>query len=154
MLFNFNCRYLRISLLALLLAVATLHPTIVLAGNDGTSQSRQWQSNPKTYSQVGMASWYGRENEGRRTASGQAFNPSALTAAHKTLPLGTIIKVTNLSTGKAVKVRVNDRGPYVQGRIVDLSAAAGEILKIRKHGVVPVRVEVFSADQKRASNRP
>jgi len=100
-----------------------------------------------SFSQIGLASWYGRENEGRRTASGQPFNPEQFTAAHKTLPLGTVVKVTNLETGKSVKVRINDRGPYVRRRIVDLSAAAGRTLNIHEDGVALVRVEVVEPSQ-------
>ena len=101
----------------------------------------------RSFAQVGLASWYGSRSHGRRTASGQPFDSTALTAAHRTLPFGTVIRVTNLKTGKVVKVRVNDRGPFARRRIVDLSAAAGKLLDIRKHGVVPVRLEVFASDQ-------
>jgi rare lipoprotein A len=141
---------LRAFFLATFLGLAATLPIGAQAGNDSSLQSRQSQTSHRTYAQVGLASWYGRESEGRPTASGQSFNPGELTAAHKTLPLGTVVRVTNLSTGKVVKVRVNDRGPYVGRRILDLSAAAGETLKIRKYGVVLVRVEVFPSDQKQA----
>jgi rare lipoprotein A (peptidoglycan hydrolase) len=114
-----------------------------VAGNDGNSLRVFGQS----FSQVGLASWYGRENEGRRTASGQPFNPNELTAAHTTLPLGTVVKVTNLETGKSVRVRINDRGPYVGRRILDLSAAAGRTLDIRRLGVARVRVDVVAPNQ-------
>ena len=136
--------------LAVLLTLASLSAMVAQAGNDGSFQSRQSGSD-RTFAQVGLASWYGRENEGRRTASGQYFNPRDLTAAHRSLPLGTVVRVTNLSTGKIVKVRVNDRGPYVGRRILDLSAAAGQTLDIRRDGVALVRVEVFPSDQKRSS---
>jgi rare lipoprotein A len=106
----------------------------------------------RSFAQVGLASWYGGRSHGRRTASGQPFDSTALTAAHRTLPFGTVVRVTNLKTGKVVKVRVNDRGPFTsRRRIVDLSAAAGKSLDIRKHGVVPVRLEVFPSDQDRAA---
>src|SRR5215469_9714264 len=144
-------RFLILWSLAVLLTLASLSPVVAQGGNYDFFQSRQWRSDHRTFAQVGLASWYGRENEGRRTASGQYFNPRELTAAHKTLPLGTVVRVTNLSTGKVVKVRVNDRGPYVGRRILDLSAAAGETLNIRKNGVALVRVEVFPSDQKRLS---
>ena len=137
--------------LALLLMLASLSPLVAQAGNNGPIQSRPWPSDHRTFAQVGLASWYGRENEGRPTASGEHFNPHQFTAAHRTLPLGTVVRVTNLSTGKVVKVRVNDRGPYVRHRILDLSAAAGRTLNIRRNGVALVRVEVFPSDQKRLS---
>ena len=101
----------------------------------------------RSFAQTGLASWYGGRSHGRRTASGQPFDSTAFTAAHRTLPFGTVVRVTNLKTGKVVKVRVNDRGPFARRRIVDLSAAAGRLLDIRKHGVVPVRLEVFASDQ-------
>ncbi len=98
--------------------------------------------------QTGTASWYGHKHQGRRTASGQPFDPRSPTAAHKTLPLGTVVRVTNLKTGQSAKVRVNDRGPYVPGRIIDLSAAASKALGMTKSGIAPVRIEVFASDQK------
>ena len=74
--------------------------------------------------QCGGASWYGPGFHGKKTASGERFNENAMTAAHKTLPLGTDVKVTNQRTGKSIKVTINDRGPFVKGRIIDLSKAA------------------------------
>lgn len=91
----------------------------------------------------GQASWYGPGFHGRTTASGEAFNMHALTAAHPTLPFGTRVRVTNERTGASVVVRINDRGPHVRGRIIDLSReAAGEIGMLRS-GVAPVRIEVL-----------
>ncbi|MGH7896723.1 MAG: septal ring lytic transglycosylase RlpA family protein, partial [Candidatus Binatia bacterium] len=89
--------------------------------------------------QVGHASWYGRAHHGLKTANGEVFNQNHLTAAHPSLPFGTRVRVTNLKNGKSVVVRVNDRGPYVRGRIIDLSAAAARALKIG--GVAKVRLE-------------
>lgn len=77
---------------------------------------------------IGMASWYGPGFHGRRTASGERFNQYAMTAAHKTLPLGSLVLVTNLETNHSVVVRINDRGPYVRGRIIDLSKGAARAL--------------------------
>lgn len=92
--------------------------------------------------QSGIASWYGPGFHGRKTASGERFNQNHLTAAHKRLPLGTVATVTNLKNGKTVRVEINDRGPYVRGRIVDLSKAAAEQLGMRHSGTTPVRLEV------------
>jgi rare lipoprotein A len=92
--------------------------------------------------QTGQASWYGAES-GNRTASGERFNPAAMTAAHRTLPFGTMVKVTNLNTGKAVVVRINDRGPFRSRRIVDLSAGAAEIIGLKSHGVGNVRMDIL-----------
>lgn len=90
--------------------------------------------------QVGTASWYGPGFHGRKTASGQRFNQHALTAAHKTLKLGTKVKVTNLDNKKSVIVVINDRGPFVRGRIIDLSKAAKTVLAMEGTTKVSVRV--------------
>jgi peptidoglycan lytic transglycosylase len=93
------------------------------------------------YNEVGYASWYGDGYGCRVTADGEAMDPHALTAAHKTLPLPSMVEVTNLETGKTIKVRVNDRGPFVAGRIIDLSHAAAEKLGLFGHGTAKVRVK-------------
>lgn len=93
--------------------------------------------------QTGMASWYGGELHGSRTASGERFNKNALTAAHRTLPLGTRVRVTNTRNGKSVIVRINDRGPFgKRKRIIDVSEAAARRLGMIDAGIVPVRIEV------------
>ncbi len=91
--------------------------------------------------QVGEASWYGKFHQGKKTASGKRFNQNALTAAHPSLPLGTEATVTNLETGKSVDVIINDRGPYVKGRDIDLSKAAAQQLGVTKDGAAPVKIE-------------
>lgn len=93
------------------------------------------------FTQTGVASWYGKSHHGRTTANGEKFDMEALTAAHRTLPFGTIVKVTNLSNNRSVTVRINDRGPYVAGRIIDLSARAARDLGITENGVARVRLE-------------
>jgi peptidoglycan lytic transglycosylase len=93
--------------------------------------------------QRGYASWYGKPHHGRRTASGEIYDMNQLTAAHPALPMGTLLLVTNINTGRAVTVRVNDRGPFVDGRILDLSYAAARQLGAVGDGVVPVRVRVL-----------
>ncbi len=90
----------------------------------------------------GLASWYGPGLRGHPTASGERFMPCKRTAAHRTLPFGTRVKVTNLENGRTVRVRINDRGPYVDGRIIDLSRRAARILRMLDRGVVRVRIEV------------
>jgi rare lipoprotein A (peptidoglycan hydrolase) len=102
------------------------------------------------FAQTGIASWYGNRHQGRLTANGERFDVRGLTAAHRSLPFGTILRVTNLKTGKVVIVRVNDRGPYIRGRVVDLSAAAGKALGISKAGIVQVRIEAFSSSESRS----
>jgi rare lipoprotein A len=89
----------------------------------------------------GKASWYGGRHHGGPTASGERFNKNAMTAAHRTFPFGTRVRVTNLKNGKTVVVRINDRGPYGPGRVIDLSEAAARELDMIEAGVVPVRVE-------------
>ena len=88
----------------------------------------------------GLASYYWQP---QRVASGGWFNPNALTAAHKSLPFGTRVRVTNLRNGRSVVVRINDRGPYIRGRIIDLSRRAATVVGMRRAGVVPVRVQVL-----------
>jgi rare lipoprotein A len=97
------------------------------------------------YVQRGEASWYGPGFHGRRTASGERFNQNNLTAAHRKLPLGSRATVINLNNGKTVEVEINDRGPYVRGRIIDLSKAAAERLGMRDAGTTLVRLEVTKA---------
>lgn len=99
---------------------------------------------PVRFSLRGMASWYGPGFHGRRSANGEIYNQHALTAAHRSLPFGTRVRVTNTRTGRSVVVRINDRGPYIGGRIVDLSAAAARLIGVMQSGVAPVRVEVLS----------
>jgi len=89
----------------------------------------------------GKASWYGSRFHGRKTASGDVFDQHKLTAAHKTLPLGSKAIVTNLENGNSVEVEINDRGPYTQGRIIDVSYAAAKRLGFAKSGTAPVEVE-------------
>ncbi len=93
------------------------------------------------YVEEGMASWYGSDFHGKPTSCGEPYDMWAMTAAHKTLPLGTSVKVTNLQTGNSIIVRVNDRGPFVSGRIIDLSCRASQELGSFKSGLSKVRVE-------------
>jgi|SRR5579863_2884268 len=98
------------------------------------------------YQERGMASWYGRDFQGRKTSSGETFDMFALTAAHRTLPLGTIIRVRNERTGRQVEVRVNDRGPFISGRILDLSYTAAKTIGMLATGTAPVILEVVRLD--------
>ncbi|MEO1591717.1 MAG: septal ring lytic transglycosylase RlpA family protein [Cyanobacteria bacterium J06632_22] len=91
----------------------------------------------------GLASWYGPGFHGRRSASGEVFNQNAMTAAHRTLPFGTRVRVTNLNNGRQVIVRINDRGPFSGGRVIDLSAGAAGAIGLRSAGVGPVQIEVL-----------
>ncbi len=98
------------------------------------------------YTEEGTASWYGPKFHGRMTASGEKYDKHEMTAAHRTLPMPSIVRVTNLGNGRAVKVRVNDRGPFSKRRIIDLSQAAAEELDMIRTGTARVRVEYLSAD--------
>jgi rare lipoprotein A len=97
--------------------------------------------NSKPY-QVGNASWYGKSFHGKTTASGEPYDMFQFTAAHRQLPLGTLVKVTNLDNGRSVVVRVNDRGPVPRTRIIDLSYGAARMLGLPGHGIEPVRLEI------------
>ena len=94
--------------------------------------------------EMGTASWYGSAHQGRRTASGEVFDMNQLTAAHRTLPFGTRVLVTNRDTSQSIEVRINDRGPFVKGRILDVSYAAARLLGAVGPGTIPVRVRVLS----------
>lgn len=93
---------------------------------------------------AGTASWYGRHWQGRKTASGARYDPGRLTAAHRSLPLNTRVRVTNLENAKSVTVLINDHGPYVRGRVIDLSTAAARRLGMLKEGLAPVRIELVT----------
>ena len=94
------------------------------------------------YDEIGIASWYGPNFHGKKTANGEVFNQNAVSAAHKTLPIPSIVIVTNLENNKKLEIRINDRGPFVRGRIIDLSKKAAEILGVLKGGTAKVRVEI------------
>jgi rare lipoprotein A len=93
----------------------------------------------------GQASWYGAQHQGKTTASGEPFDMNALTAAHRELPFGTRVRVTNLDNGRSVIVRINDRGPFRKGRIIDLSRKAAQQLDMLKNGIAPVRIEIVDS---------
>jgi len=99
---------------------------------------------PKAFKQSGTASWYGAWHHGKVTANGESFDMFAMTAAHKTIPLGTIVKVTRKDIGKSIVVRINDRGPYKKRRIIDLSYAAAKSLGMKGKGVSRVHIEAVS----------
>lgn len=98
------------------------------------------------YNEVGLASWYGPGFHGKRTANGEQYDMNALTAAHKTLPMSSVVLVTNLENGRSMKLRINDRGPFVDDRIIDLSRRAAQMLDVERPGVARVRVELIPED--------
>ncbi|HHD82182.1 MAG TPA: septal ring lytic transglycosylase RlpA family protein [Campylobacterales bacterium] len=98
--------------------------------------------------QIGKGSWYGKKFQGKRTASGEKYNMYAYTAAHKTLPFNTMVEVTNLSNNRKVIVRINDRGPYARGRIIDLSYLAAKKLGYVNKGVAKLKLKVLYRQKK------
>jgi rare lipoprotein A len=102
----------------------------------------------RDFSQRGKASWYGRKFHGRKTANGETYNMYAMTAAHKTLPLGTYVRVHNLKNNRKIDVRINDRGPFIRGRIIDLSYTAAKKLGIVVSGTAPVEIVALGAAAK------
>ncbi|HVY02095.1 MAG TPA: septal ring lytic transglycosylase RlpA family protein [Caulobacterales bacterium] len=131
----FICLVLALSILALS-ARSTRAPAAAASVKDAAALASQARP-----AQIGLASWYGRAWQGRRTASGARFDARKLTAAHRFLPLNTKARVTNLMNGRSVEVTINDRGPYVPRRVIDLSAAAAKQLDMTERGIAPVRIE-------------
>jgi rare lipoprotein A len=144
----------RFSFIAVLLLILTICPTGTLFASyeRGTASLNPYL--PKTdtgkkgaqddaYSETGLASWYGSSFHGRRTSSGERFDMHAMTAAHKELPMNTVLKVKNLENGRETIVRVNDRGPFVGKRIIDLSQSAAKALKLAKKGTAKVEITVM-----------
>jgi rare lipoprotein A len=104
--------------------------------------------------QEGMSSWYGKEFDGRPTASGERFDMNGISAAHRTLPLGTLVRVTNLDNDREVELRINDRGPFVKGRILDCSYGAAKSLGFAGAGLARVRIEVLETAKERPRRAP
>jgi len=104
------------------------------------------------YNETGIASWYGPNFHGKPTANGETFDQNELTAAHKTLPLPSLVRVTNLENGKALVLRVNDRGPFKKSRIIDVSKRGAELLGFKGRGVAKVRVQVLSGESQRIAD--
>jgi rare lipoprotein A len=127
----------RHSLLLVLAVAACLIPGLSTAAAAGPKQYHVGET------ERGDASWCGSDWQGKPTADGETYNMNDLTAAHRHLPFGTVVRVTNRVNGLSVEVRINDRGPYQDGRIIDLSSAAADILHMKKAGTVPVEIEVL-----------
>ncbi|MEL7560274.1 septal ring lytic transglycosylase RlpA family protein [Stutzerimonas chloritidismutans] len=116
---------------------------ILLALAAGCTESPEADATESTVVQKGKASYYARSFQGKETASGETFNQNELVAAHKTLPFDTRVEVTNLENGKQVTVRINDRGPFKPGRIIDLSRVAANRIDLLEDGIAPVRIETL-----------
>jgi rare lipoprotein A len=110
---------------------------------DGFCVANRTTLSSRRFVQSGLASWYGCEEQGRRTADGETYNRHSFTAASRHLPFNTIVRVTNENNGRSVQVRINDRGPFVKDRILDLSEAAAETLDMKRVGTAPVKIEVI-----------
>ena len=126
-----------------ILAAALVLPALLQACSSSPSVGTDAPAVGAAYSQVGMASWYGGKFHGRKTAGGQRYDMHAMTAAHKTLPFGTRVRVTNLANRRSVVLTINDRGPFVKGRVVDVSKRAAEVLRFKHQGTAQVRLEVL-----------
>lgn len=111
-----------------------------------SAQQTAQASQPHHWYQIGRASWYGKFFQGRETASGEDYNMYDMTCAHRSLPIGALVRVTNLENNKSVVVRVNDRGPVPRSRVIDLSYAAARLLGFSKEGIAPVRLELITDD--------
>src|SRR6202051_5419272 len=129
------------------LEAATVTKPLITVSGHNTRKARA----PKAY-QVGTASWYGEQFQGKQTASGEPFDMRDFTAAHPSLKLGTFVKVTNLRNGKAVVVRINDRGPVVDGRIIDLSYHAARALGFKELGLQTVRLDIYQPTNYKPAN--
>ena len=130
------------------LAGALLTIMVGVAGAQAASPADHVQpkhSNRHHWYEFGIASWYGKFFQGRTTASGEPYNENDLTCAQRSLPLGSLLRVTNLRNHRSVVVRVNDRGPVPQDRVIDLSRAAAQVLGFQQKGVTPVKIELISA---------
>ncbi|MFQ5720713.1 MAG: septal ring lytic transglycosylase RlpA family protein [Acidobacteriota bacterium] len=120
---------------------------VSLAACGGRSPLRAGPPVPVGLARTGIASWYGPKFQGRLTASGERYDMLDLTAAHRTLPFNTYVRVTNLTNSRSLVVRINDRGPFVRGRIIDLSFASAKILGISHAGLAKVRIRVMDSSE-------
>jgi len=129
------------------LLAGCLGAVLLLATTSCTSRATSRASDAGGRPQKGIASWYGPKFHGRTTANGERYNMMDLTAAHKTLPFGTYVRVVNRENDRSVVVRINDRGPFVRGRIIDLSYAAAKVIGASTSGVVSVEVRIVDRER-------
>ena len=120
-----------------------LAAALLLAAGCGPRRPPSTGAAPSSaWDEEGIASWYGKKFDGRRTANGERYDMYGISPAHKTLPFGTVVLVRNMNNGRELKVRINDRGPFVAGRIIDLSYGAARKLDMIRDGIAPVRIRV------------
>lgn len=130
------------------------HGTSSSSGTEAPAPAQPEVHGKPFATETGLASWYGPPYAGRKSADGKVYNQNAMTAAHLTLPLGTLVRVTNLANGESVVVRITDRGPFVHGRIIDLSLAAAKATGVYRAGVAKVRIEAYSAPKSAPRSAP
>ena len=109
--------------------------------------SPRWRTIPPSFQVTGAASWYGIPFHGRRTANGEVFDMNGISAAHKTLPFGTRVRVTNLDNGSSLVLRINDRGPFIEGRVLDVSRRAAQLLGFQQAGLANVRIVMVPSEE-------
>ncbi|MCD4747876.1 MAG: septal ring lytic transglycosylase RlpA family protein [Thermoanaerobaculales bacterium] len=132
---------------ALLMLVGCAHRGPVMVPTEPT------KARAKGWTEKGDASWYGEPYHGRRTASGEIYDMHEMTAAHRSLPFGTVVRVKRRDTGAEVEVRITDRGPFIKGRIIDLSFAAAKVIHLDIDGVAPVKMKVIGKSSKASSSK-
>ena len=133
-------------LMPLLLTVSAAAQDAEITDEPIAVTETQTEADVETEIGGGMASYYGNELAGNRTASGERFNPQAMTAAHRTLPFGSMVRVTNVSNGDSVIVRINDRGPFSRGRVIDVSQAAAREIGMHRSGTARVKLALLDND--------
>ncbi len=126
-----------------LLAALAVAAAVGIVTAPGSSSAQASESLRVAQTVSGPASWYGARFHGRRTANGERFDKNAMTAAHRSLPFGTRVRVTNQRNGRTVVVRINDRGPFVGNRVIDLSRAAADAVGMVRSGVAPVQLDIL-----------
>jgi len=136
------------------MSVALLLGMGLLLIYDGYGLAAREDNSTRILVQGGIASWYGREEQGQLTANGERFDRHNFTAASRHLPFNTIVRVTNRDNGRSVQVRINDRGPFVRARVLDLSEAAADVLDMKKTGTAPVEIEVVEPASAEATDAP
>jgi len=136
-----------------LFSAALLTAVLQACDPESSYQPKVQKEKEPAFEQTGKASWYGPGFHGEQTASGEIYDQDERTAAHRSLPLGTEVEVTNVKTGKSVELPINDRGPYVKGRVIDLSRAAAKDLGIKEKGLATVKIEADSIAKKKGGTQ-
>ncbi|SJM93648.1 Rare lipoprotein A [Crenothrix polyspora] len=154
--YRWLCAVLLVTLMGVLVFSSCISEAGEHSGGQGkqTTQQQDSVTTKPGHKEIGEASWYGSKFQGQETANGESFDQKDMTAAHPSLPMGTKAKVTNLENGKKVEVRINDRGPYAEGRVIDLSKAAAKKLDMKEGGTSQVKIETKSPQKKASADPP